>query len=253
MSATTLALVGATGGAGTTRTAIELAAIGVRDGCDVAVIDAAFATQGLSEYVSGRIGTDLTALVTDRTDASLTAATYSANIARNADTPARADVVPVRAPFERVARAKTVEAARELEARIEEAESGYDAVIVDVSPVASNEAVAAITTVDRVVGVRPATPHGRDAIQRLRGRIADVGAGVDAAVAVARDGSETDTDAAADADLLVPPTDPSVSAAPTAAAGDGDYAEAVADAYAELFGTSVGVSFESEGLVDRLR
>ncbi|OYR95948.1 cell division inhibitor, partial [Halorubrum sp. E3] len=46
MQATTLALVGATGGAGTTRTAVELAALGARDGRDVAVVDAAFTTQG---------------------------------------------------------------------------------------------------------------------------------------------------------------------------------------------------------------
>ncbi|KKF39305.1 hypothetical protein FK85_29590 [Halorubrum saccharovorum] len=67
MQATMLALVGATGGAGTTRTAVELAALGARDVRDVAVVDAAFTTQGLSEYVSGRIGTDLTTLVTDET------------------------------------------------------------------------------------------------------------------------------------------------------------------------------------------
>ena len=253
MTATTLALVGATGGAGTTRTAIELAAMGVRDGRDVAVVDAAFATQGLSEYVSGRIGTDLTALLTDRTDASLTAATYGTEIGRAADTPARADVVPARAPFERVARAKTVEAARELEARIEEAASGYDAVIVDTSPVASNEAVAAVTTADRVIGVRPATPHGRDAIQRLRGRVADVGSNMDGTLAVARPPSTTADDAATDADVVVPPTDPSIDAAPSAVTGDDEYARAVATAYEELFGTSIGVSFEESGLIDRIR
>ena len=75
MNATTLALVGATGGAGTTRTAVELAAMGARDGDDVAVVDAAFTTQGLSEYVAGRIDPDLTALLTDDPDAALSAAT----------------------------------------------------------------------------------------------------------------------------------------------------------------------------------
>ena len=252
MTATTLALVGATGGAGTTRTAIELAAMGVRDGRDVAIVDAAFATQGLSEYVSGRIGTDLTALLTDRTDASLTAATYPTEIGREADTPARADAIPARAPFERVARAKTVEAARELEARIEEAASGYDAVIVDVSPVASNEAVAAVTTVDRVIGVRPATPHGRDALQRLRGRVADVGANVDGTLAVVHPPATTE-DAATEADVVLPPTDPSIADAPSAVTGDDRYARAVATAYEELFGTPIGVSFEESRLIDRVR
>jgi len=123
MHATTLALVGATGGAGTTRTAVELAALGARDGRDVAVVDAAFTTQGLSEYVSGRIGTDLTTLVTDETGASLSAGTYpiarweteapaATAAAATPGPPGRADVIPARAPFERVARAKTAEAAR---------------------------------------------------------------------------------------------------------------------------------------------
>ena len=48
MYATTLALAGATGGAGTTRTAVELATVGARGGRDVVVVDAGFATQGLS-------------------------------------------------------------------------------------------------------------------------------------------------------------------------------------------------------------
>jgi cellulose biosynthesis protein BcsQ len=181
MQATTLALVGATGGAGTTRTAVELAALGARDGHDVAVIDAAFTTQGLSEYVSRRIGTDLTALLTDETDAALSAATYPIRTDRDGDgadaesgLPGRADAVPARAPFERVAREKTAEAARKLERRIDEAATVYDAVIVDAAPVGSNEAVAAVTAADRVEAVTPATAHGRDALQRLRGRIADV-------------------------------------------------------------------------------
>ena len=76
MKATTLALVGATGGAGTTRTAVELAAIGARDGSEVAVVDAAFTTQGLSEYVSGRIDPDLTTLLTDEPETSLSTAAY---------------------------------------------------------------------------------------------------------------------------------------------------------------------------------
>ncbi len=254
MTATTLALVGATGGAGTTRTAIELAAMGARDGRDVAVLDGDFVTQGLAEYVDGRIGPDLTTLVTDRTDDALTAATYSPAGAGDLDSPARLDVVPVRAPFERLARARTAEAAREFETRIAEATSGYDAVIVDVSPVASNEAIAAVTTVDRVVGVRPASPHGRDALQRLRGRVADVGSTMDATLAVTGTGGAiTDPDAEDDADLTIPATAPAIAAAPTAAAGDGAYARAVATAYEELFGTTLGVEFAEEGLIGRLR
>ena len=259
MNATTLALVGATGGAGTTRTAVELAAVGARAGRDVAVVDAAFTTQGLSEYVHGRIGTDLTSLVTDDADASLSAATYPIAIGDVDDgetgttLPGRADVVPARAPFERAARAKTAEAARKLERRIDEAATAYDAVIVDASPVGSNEAVAAVTTVDRVGAVRPATPHGRDALQRLRGRVADVGASVDTTVAIQR-GTDAEMDGtAADADLVVPPTTPAVTSAPSAASGSGEYVQAVIDAYAGLFNTTVDIDFEDDGLVERLR
>ncbi len=254
MTATTLALVGATGGAGTTRTAIELATMGARDGRDVAVLDGDFVTQGLAEYVDGRIGPDLTTLVTDRTNDALTAAAYSPAGTRDLDSPARLDVVPVRAPFERLARARTAEAARAFEDRIEEAASGYDAVIVDVSPVASNEAIAAVTTVDRVVGVRPASPHGRDALQRLRGRVTDVGSAVDATLAVTGvGGAVTDPDGEQDADLTIPATDPAIAAAPTVAAGDGAYARSIAAAYEELFGTTLGIEFEKEGLIGRLR
>ncbi|WP_281196148.1 AAA family ATPase [Halorubrum sp. F4] len=263
MQATTLALVGAAGGAGTTRTAVELATIGARGGRDVAVIDAAYATQGLSEYVHGRIGTDLTTLLTDEAGASLSAATYPIAVgdrseSREADAESlsgRADVVPARAPFERVARAKTSEAARKLERRIDEAATAYDAVIVDASPVASNEAVAAVTGVDGVAAVHPATPHGRDALQRLHGRIADVGASVDATVAVSR-GSDTgtgDVDVSSDADVALPETDPRVTAAPVTATGDGAYPRAVADAYARLFDTTLEVDLSEAGLIERMR
>jgi Flp pilus assembly CpaE family ATPase len=44
--ATTAALVGATGGAGTTRLTLETADLLAREGHAVAVFDAAFATQG---------------------------------------------------------------------------------------------------------------------------------------------------------------------------------------------------------------
>ncbi|WP_418283765.1 ParA family protein [Halorubrum sp. DTA46] len=272
MHATTLALVGATGGAGTTRTAVELAALGARDGRDVAVIDAAFTTQGLAEYVTGRIETDCTALVTDDTDAPLSTGTYPIDVDGDggddgrsgaegrSDTsgdqlPGRADAVPARAPFERLARAKTAAAAQKLERRIDEAATTHDAVIVDAAPVGSNEAVAAVAAADRVAAVYPATTRGRDALQRLRGRIADVGESVDEAIAVARTsgtGSGSGNSESGDG-VTLPATDPRVAAAPTAATGTGAYARAVADAYAEGFGTTVGVEFPDPGLVDRLR
>ncbi|ELZ58041.1 MULTISPECIES: cell division inhibitor [Halorubrum] len=273
MQATTLALVGATGGAGTTRTAVELAAMGARDGDDVAVVDAAFTTQGLSEYVAGRIDPDLTALLTDDPDAPLSAAAYpvagtgdgSRRDGReegNAPTlPGRVDAVPARAPFERVARAKTAEAARKLEQRIDEAATTYDAVVVDAAPAGSNEAVAAATSADRAAAVRPATAHGGDATQRLRGRIADVGGSLDATLAVERpgaggadgDGGTGDEERTGSGVVRVPATDPEVRAAPTAAAGDDAYARAIATAYETAFDASLDVEFPEKGLIDRIR
>ncbi|OSO93741.1 cell division inhibitor [Halorubrum ezzemoulense DSM 17463] len=261
MNATTLALVGATGGAGTTRTTVELAAMGARDGADVAVVDAAFTTQGLSEYVSGRIDPDLTALLTDDSDAALSAAAYpvigtGGDSGRTADgerdaseLPGRVDAIPARAPFERVARAKTAEAARKLERRIGEAATTYDAVVVDAAPVGSNEAVAAATAVDRAVAVRPATVHGRDAAQRLRGRIADVGGSLDATLAIERPGSGDGEEG--DGVVRVPATDPEVVAAPTAARGDDAYARAIATAYEAAFDATLDVEFPEPSLVER--
>ena len=276
MQATTLALVGATGGAGTTRTAVELAAMGARDGDDVAVVDAAFTTQGLSEYVTGRIDPDLTALLTDDPDAALSAAAYpvaggdagaerpGAGGSRGGgddapDLPGRVDAVPARAPFERVARAKTAEAARKLERRIDEAATTYDAVVVDAAPVGSNEAVAAATSVDRAVAVRPATARGRDATQRLRGRIADVGGTLDATLAVGRPGTDGSGDGSGDGEadggdagvVRVPATDAAVAAAPTVVGNDDAYARAIAAAYETAFDASLGVEFPEPGLVER--
>ncbi|WP_435156024.1 hypothetical protein [Haladaptatus sp. DFWS20] len=64
----TAALVGATGGAGTTRLCVELGAILTHAGRDVVIFDAAFATQGQARHAPGRIDTDLTALLTDDHD-----------------------------------------------------------------------------------------------------------------------------------------------------------------------------------------
>lgn len=259
MHATTLAMVGATGGAGTTRTAVELATIGARNGHDVAVIDAAFTTQGLSAYVTGQIDTDCTALITDKRDEPLSAATYPI---RGVDAAAStqeiasfgiAAAIPARAPFERLARAKTAEAAQRLERRIDEAATSYDAVIIDTAPVGSNEAVAAVTTADRVAAVFPSTPHGHDALQRLRGRIADVGGSVDSTIAVARDTGDDVTTAADAATVTLPPTDAAVVDHPTALTGAGSYTEAIAAVYLDAFDTTIDLEFDSSGVLDRFR
>lgn len=241
MAVTTLALVGAAGGAGTTRTTVELAAMGARDGRTVAVVDAAYATQGLAEYVSDRIAPDVTRLVTDGTDEPLASATHEIGDAL----PGTVALVPARAPFERLARAKTAEAARELADRIAEAARNYDHVVIDTPPVASNQAVAAVMETDRVAAVVPASRHGRDALQRLRGRIADVGGDVDLAFATGGD--------VPPADVALPEPAGGIASAPAAGSGTGSYSEAVARGFEVAFETSLDVEFGEDGVLGQVK
>lgn len=213
-----------------------------RDGRDALVIDAAFATQGLSEHVSGRIDPDATALVTDATDAALSAAVHEP--AAGEGLAGRLGLLPARAPFERLARAETVAAARELEGRIGAAADRFDAVLVDVPPVASNAAVAAATTTDRTALVCPASRHGQDALQRVRGRLCDLGTTVDATISI--------RGSVPAADVALPETEPALAAVPVAADGVGEYARAVAELAETLTGEPVGVTFEDGRTLGRL-
>ncbi|MFB6271097.1 MAG: ParA family protein, partial [Halobacterium sp.] len=105
METRTAALVGVAGGAGTTRLAVETAAVLARDGASVGVFDAAFATQGLAQYVPGRIDADATRLVT-ADDAALADARYDLA----PDAPGAVAAYPAFAPFGRIADAKSVDA-----------------------------------------------------------------------------------------------------------------------------------------------
>jgi septum site-determining protein MinD len=175
----TAALVGATGGAGTTRLTVELGMLLANDGRDVAVFDAAFATQGLSDYLPGRIDPDLTALLTDDRDAPLSDGLVELPLD---DVPGRLACCPAVAPFERLARAKSPDAAQAFEARIAAAAETFDHVLVDTPPVAANQSVAAVTATARTVVVAPASTRGRDAVQRTTDRLDDLAVGVDAVV-----------------------------------------------------------------------
>lgn len=213
MDATIAALVGATGGAGTTRSCLELATALAATGDDVAVLDAAYDTQGLARHLPGRLDLDVTALVTGRTDEPLSTAFVEYDPATELDTstaldtdalpePGRVACCPARAPFERLARAKTAEAAQELEARMTEAAASFDHVLVDTPPLGSNPAVAAVTAADRVGVVAPATDHGLDAVQQTRGRLQDTGTAADAVIAVDLFGADSFPEA--DADVRLP-------------------------------------------------
>jgi cellulose biosynthesis protein BcsQ len=243
MTFTTAAVVGATGGAGTTRTTLEAAALLAADGTDVAVLDAAYATQGLGGYLDGRLEPDATALVTDRSDAPLSAGLVDLGVDLTHDHTGRVVCCPVDAPFERLARAKSVEAAKRFEARIEEAAATFDHVLVDVPPIAANQAIAATTACERVAVVAPASDRGADAAGRLRERVADLGSTVDV-VAMTRGADDHER-----GDMVVPAT----SAPFPAVVGDEQYERAVAALVSRLLERDVENVGESAGLFGRIR
>lgn len=227
------ALVGATGGAGTTRLTVEVAATLARGGEAVAVLDAAYATQGLADHVQGRIDPDVTALVTEERplDDGLRELSVAA--------PGRLAVAPAYAPFERLARAKTPAAAQAFERLAETAAGEFDAVLLDTPPIAANQSVAAVTVADRVALVAPGTTRGTDALARMRDRLADLGCAVDATVATRTD----DTDAAAVAVPESGTTEPG--SVPVCDTGEGAFAAAVAEATEAALDRSLDVEFDS--------
>lgn len=230
-----LAFVGATGGAGTTRLTLEAATLLARDGRDVAVLDAAYATQGMARWLDGRLDPDVTALVTDEADEPLELGLVDLGV----DAAGRVRCCPAHAPFERIARAKSTDAAENFEARVAEAAEAADVVCLDVPPVAANQSVAAVNAAERVALVASADDRGADAVGRMEAVLADVGCGVDAVVA-----TRGDLDVA---DVGVPATD---EAGPAAAAGEGAFVAGVAEACSALLDESV--SAERDGLLDGL-
>lgn len=274
------ALVGATGGAGTTRLAVEVGVALAAAGRDVLVVDAALATQGLSRYVDGRLEPDLTTVLVqdghgDGNGDGATAedpvpadtirpiaggpdgpgdgrpgldergAHPSSGGAETADEPApgRLDCVPSYAPFARLARAQTADAARRFERLLADAADRFDRVLVDCPPLASNLAVAAATAADRVAVVAPASPRGADAVQRTRGRLADVGA--DEGLLVANRAAEGHPVGAAD--VAVPAADlPDGTAAGTRAPAS--FRHAMGGLAAALCGVEAGAGEPPEGL-----
>jgi cellulose biosynthesis protein BcsQ len=240
-SGRTLALVGATGGAGTTRLAVEFGATLARDGVDVALFDAAFATQGLANHVPGRIEPDCTALVTD-SGADLA----SGLVDHPADVPGRLAVCPARAPFERLARAKTPEAAKRLADLLATASERFDHVLVDTPPVASNPAVAAVDAADRVALVAPASARGADHLPRMRDRLRDVDAPADSVLANRAGESSPLTGA----DATIPESDASAIAdIPVCVDPDTEFAPAVADAVETTLDVTLDLSFPEDGVL----
>jgi len=242
MTTRTLALVGAAGGVGTTRLTMECAATLARAGRDVVVVDAAFATQGMAAYLGRRVDSDATALATG-------AAAAEETLYELGELPGRFAVCPARAPFERLAHAKTPEAAERLGDQIAAASLGHDAVLVDVPPVAANQAVAAVEAVGTVAVVTADTTRGVRALSHQRERLADLDRPPDSTV-VNRAG-----DGHVEAALTVPksgvraPQSCPVCADP---AGERAFASAVAEAVETLLGVSLDLGFGSRGLLTRV-
>lgn len=239
MSADTLALVGAVGGAGTTRMTVETAAVLARAGRDVAVLDAAFGTQGLARYYRGRIEPDLTAVLVG--DASL----EDAMVALDVEGPGTVHLTPARAPLSQFAGAMTAGAAEAFERQIGGAGLAHDVVLVDTPPVAGNQAIAAVTTADRVAVVTPADPRGRDALALMAERLADLGAPHDLVVGTFADGG---IEAVPEAVAGVPTAETTApSACPTAGHPGSPIGPAVADVVEAAFGVRVERGAETDG------
>jgi septum site-determining protein MinD len=239
---TTAALVGVAGGAGATRLATETAAVLARDGASVGVLDAALATQGLSQHVAGRIDPDAAAVFAGDAD--------PADARHDLAPDASGDVAayPAFAPFTRVAEAKTTEAAQRFETVLDDLAATHHYVLVDTPPVAANQAVAAVTASDAVAAVVPPGDRGADSLQRVRGRLADVGADCDHVVA------NRAQKAPPDADFAVPEHDETgIPDAPVAFDDTGNFTESVAALAETLFETTVDIDFEDDSVLDAAR
>ncbi|MFB6086394.1 MAG: AAA family ATPase [Halodesulfurarchaeum sp.] len=241
MAGTSVGFVGTVGGAGTTQSILEIGGVLARGGDRVLVFDLDFATQGLAQHVEGAVGVDSTGLVAD-SDRELEAAIREWDM----DGSGRLELVPSRAPFVDIAAAKSAAAGERVGARLAEAAERADWVLVDVPPVVSNQAIGAVTSVDQVVAVLPPSDRGVDALQRERGRIADVGGSFDAVLTVGP--GEPPPDATAHI-----PERPSgaPSHRPATLAPGGAFARAVSQATTALLGVSVEMA-EPSGPLDRL-
>lgn len=239
---TTVAVVGACGGAGATRITVEAAGSLARAGRDVAVLDVATGTQGLAGAVQGHVDPDLTtALLAD--DGGVDEALVDIPL----ETPGTLAVAPTRAPFERVARAQTADAARSLTDAVAALEARFDHVLLDAPPVTTNLAVAAVTEADRVASVAPPGQRGADAVQRVRGRLADVGAPsptvvVNEGIAGGGEGLQ--------GDLRLPEGDVrELARTPTVVDPDATFAPAVARVVEAVAGVDLDLAFPEGGLL----
>ncbi|MFC6952250.1 ParA family protein [Halorubellus litoreus] len=241
-----VAVAGATGGAGTTRLVVETAGILARDDRDVAVFDAAFATQGLAQYVPERVDVDATRLLTD--DAVAPSETL---VDLDVDASGRVAACPVRASFTELADAKTAAAAERFDAVLRETADAFDHVLVDVPPVAANQHVAAVSATDRAALVARDGRRGADALPRLRDRLRDLDAASPGDFVVAN--RVADAPVVADPAVAVPESDVvDPAAAPVCDTATGAFPRAVSELAERAFDADLDVDVEQRTVTERL-
>lgn len=229
----TIALVGAAGGVGTTGLTLACGRLLAAEGYDTAILDAAYGTQGLSDRVSGRIDPDVTALCLN--DGPIQEGLIELPI----QGAGRLAACPAHAPFERIARAKTPDAAERFGDRIEEAARHFEYVLVDTPPIATNPAIASAVTADTVAIVCD-DERAAAAVPRTVDRLTDIGTAPQTTIV-------TGANEHPDADVAIPAFDEAKSAA------DGD--PAIQDALGAALETMTDVRIErneSAGILDSL-
>lgn len=244
MRVESVAAVGIVGGAGTTRTVLELAAVLARGGRSALVLDLDFATQGFERFIDDRMDPEAAALLADP-EVDLAETVHDWDV----DGEGRLGLVPAFAPFAELAHAKTPSAGARVQDRLDEAAESFDQVLLDVPPVASNQAVGAVTAAEAVVGVIPPTERGVDSLQRERGRLADVGTGFDQVLAVEASPEE----APPDADHAIPSLPGGPSYSPYTLETAGGFTERMAQVADDVFEVDIAASIDASGsLLGRL-
>jgi Flp pilus assembly protein, ATPase CpaE len=161
-----VACVGATGGVGTTRTAVELARLAAEHAHTPLLVDTAVATQGLARLLVETPASDLCDALAEPEGLELDAIAV--------ELPSGLELVAADAPLCAIAPALRAEAAGALDRAIGEAAAVHPLVVIDVPPVATNLAIAGITSADAILllhraGDREAVRRGRELIADLAG------------------------------------------------------------------------------------
>ena len=161
---TVVACVGATGGVGTTRTAVELARLATAHDRRPLLVDTAVATQGLARLLPTTPGVDLCGALSDTDVVDLDAIAV--------ELPSALQIVAIDAPLCSVTTALTPQAAATLTDAIAHAAATHPLVIIDVPPVATNLAIAGLISADEILLVHRVGDH--EGVRRGRELIADL-------------------------------------------------------------------------------